>query len=98
MNLLEEMTRTYDDLSETYDALATPTTPATGQAHDPDLDRIEFVARTWTSLANASIFNVTGHPAISVPAGRADGLPVGLQLVGDRFADATVLNAAHALE
>ncbi|MFT7462831.1 MAG: Asp-tRNA(Asn)/Glu-tRNA(Gln) amidotransferase A subunit family amidase [Pseudohongiellaceae bacterium] len=44
-------------------------------------------------------FNFTGHPAISVPAGlTADGLPVGLQIVGRRFEDATVLAVAAALE
>jgi amidase len=44
-------------------------------------------------------FNITGHPAISVPAGwTAEGLPVGLQIVGRRFADATVLRAAAAFE
>jgi len=44
-------------------------------------------------------FAMTGQPAISVPCGTtADGLPVGLQLVGRRFAEATVLRAAAAFE
>lgn len=43
-------------------------------------------------------FNMTGHPAISVPAGLVDGLPVGIQLVGPRFRDARVLAAAEAIE
>ena len=43
--------------------------------------------------------NFTGHPAISVPAGLTpDGLPVGLQIVGQRFADTQVLAVAAALE
>lgn len=49
-------------------------------------------------LNNTAPFDVTGHPATSVPAGTADGLPVGLMLVGERFADATVLHAASAFE
>lgn len=44
-------------------------------------------------------FNMTGQPAATVPCGfTADGLPVGLQIVGRRFADATVLRAAAAFE
>ncbi len=44
-------------------------------------------------------FNVTGHPAASVPAGRdSGGMPVGLQIVGPRFADALVLQASAAYE
>jgi aspartyl-tRNA(Asn)/glutamyl-tRNA(Gln) amidotransferase subunit A len=44
-------------------------------------------------------FNLTGQPAVSVPCGRTKAdLPVGLQIVGRRFADATVLRAARAWE
>jgi len=43
-------------------------------------------------------FNMTDHPAASVPAGFADGLPVGLQVVGPRFDDERVVSVAAALE
>jgi amidase len=42
--------------------------------------------------------NFTGHPAASVPAGLADGLPVGLQITGRRFADADVFAASAVVE
>jgi amidase/aspartyl-tRNA(Asn)/glutamyl-tRNA(Gln) amidotransferase subunit A len=43
--------------------------------------------------------NFTGHPAVSVPAGLTeDGLPVGMQIIGQRFADATVLSMAATME
>ena len=42
--------------------------------------------------------NYTGHPAASIPAGFADGLPVGMQIIGRRQADADVLAASAALE
>ena len=44
-------------------------------------------------------FNLTGQPVISVPCGFSDdGLPIGLQIVGRRHADSTVLQAAAAYE
>ena len=39
--------------------------------------------------------NLAGLPGISVPCGFADGLPVGLQLIGNHFAEARILNVAH---
>ena len=54
----------------------------------------------WIAWASFSYpFNFTGQPAASVPAGfTASGAPVGLQIVGRRFADLTVLQASAALE
>jgi aspartyl-tRNA(Asn)/glutamyl-tRNA(Gln) amidotransferase subunit A len=53
-----------------------------------------------TALTRYSrVFNLTGLPAISVPCGfTADGLPIGLQLVGASFEESAVLRAAHAYE
>jgi amidase len=42
--------------------------------------------------------DITGHPAISVPAGLVDGLPAGMMIVGKRFDDTTVLRLASAFE
>jgi amidase len=49
-------------------------------------------------IVNTAPFDVSGHPATSVPAGLAGGLPTGLMIVGRHFDDATCLRAAHALE
>ena len=48
--------------------------------------------------ANLGQFNITGHPAISVPCGMSEGLPVGMMLVGRHWEDAIVLRVAHGYE
>ena len=49
-------------------------------------------------IQNTPQANVTGHPAISVPCGVVDGLPVGLMVTGRHFDDLTVLRVADAVE
>ena len=49
-------------------------------------------------IANTSPFDITGHPAMSIPCGLSDGLPVGLMLTGKHYDEATIYRAAHAFE
>jgi amidase len=49
-------------------------------------------------MGNTAQFDLTGHPAISIPCGEVDGLPVGMMLVGRHFDEATIYRAAHAYE
>ena len=49
-------------------------------------------------VRNTFPFNLTGLPAITVPCGTADGLPVGVQLVGRPWDEATLLRAARTIE
>jgi len=64
----------------------------------PDAGREEKLARSLEMTPNTAPFDVSGHPAISVPAGRSDGLPVGMMIVGRHFADGTCLRVARAYE
>jgi amidase len=56
------------------------------------------LATALGNLHNTSPFDVTGNPAVSVPCGISDGLPVGAMFVGRHFDDATVLRAGHAYQ
>ena len=98
-NMRRELRAAYDDALAQCDLLLMPTTPMTAHRNDAGGDPHAVLDHGWDMLANTAPFDMTGHPAISVPCGKtSEGLPVGLMLVGRRFDDATVLRAAHAFE
>ncbi|ELZ39290.1 Asp-tRNA(Asn)/Glu-tRNA(Gln) amidotransferase subunit GatA [Halorubrum tebenquichense] len=80
---------------EDVDVIASPTMPVLpfelGESLDDPL-------RMYLADANTTPANLANLPAISVPAGEADGLPVGLQLVGPKFGEETIVRAASAVE
>ncbi len=82
------------------DVLATPTLPLcaweTSQSHVEIGGQPEHVLHACWRFTYP--WNLTGLPALSVPCGFADGLPVGLQLVGRPFDEATILRAGHAFQ
>jgi amidase len=49
-------------------------------------------------LVNTQQFDITGHPAMSLPCGRSGELPVGTMLVGRHYEEAMIYRAAHAFE
>jgi aspartyl-tRNA(Asn)/glutamyl-tRNA(Gln) amidotransferase subunit A len=80
---------------ERFDFVVTPTSPWTAfelgaKADDPLAMYMNDYCTVPMSLA--------GIPAISIPSGLADALPVGFQLAGPAFSEARLLDAAHALE
>lgn len=98
-NLVPQLRAAYDEPLSRYDVLVMPTLPVTATlVPDAEAPREDRLARSLEMLANTSPFDVTGHPACSVPAGLSDGLPVGLMIVGKRFDDATVLRVAASFE
>jgi amidase len=49
-------------------------------------------------LPNTAPFDVTGHPAMNVPCGMSDGLPVGMMLISRHYNESTIYRAAAAFE
>jgi aspartyl-tRNA(Asn)/glutamyl-tRNA(Gln) amidotransferase subunit A len=85
----------FEKAFEKYDFLLGPTCPNVAfkigeRAHDP-------LAMYLTDIMTVAA-NISGHPAISVPAGKSEGLPVGLQLIAPHRADRELLAAAKAFE
>lgn len=83
-----------------FDLLLTPTTQVSAfAAEGPMPTRIAGQdADHWSALGLTFPFNLSGHPAVSVPAGTVDGTPVGLQIVGRRHEDMLVLATAARYE
>lgn len=84
---------------QTYDLLLTPTLPITAFPKGRDAPP-GWHSEDWTSWTPYTYpFNMTQQPAASVPCGfTASGLPVGMQIIGPRHADALVLRAVRAYE
>jgi aspartyl-tRNA(Asn)/glutamyl-tRNA(Gln) amidotransferase subunit A len=87
--------REFDTVFEKYDALITPTSPTVpfkiGEKTDDPLAM--YLSDVCTLPAN-----IAGVPGISIPAGFADGLPVGMQIIGRHFSEETLLRVAYAYE
>ena len=77
---------------ERVDVIATPTAPTVAF---PLGERLADPVSMYLSDIYTASVNLAGLPAASVPAGFVDGLPVGLQIIGNYFREAQVLNVAH---
>ncbi|MFB4186083.1 Asp-tRNA(Asn)/Glu-tRNA(Gln) amidotransferase subunit GatA [Bacillus velezensis] len=85
----------FEDVFEKYDVIVGPTTPT------PAFKIGEKTSDPLTMYANDILtipVNLAGVPGISVPCGFADGLPLGLQIIGKHFDEGTVYRVAHAFE
>ena len=74
--------------------------PADGgdQAAGPGAPTAEIIQRAFEMLPNTAPFDCTHHPAMSLPCGLVDGLPVGLMLIGKLYDEGTIYRAAAAFE
>jgi aspartyl-tRNA(Asn)/glutamyl-tRNA(Gln) amidotransferase subunit A len=87
--------REFDQAFEKYDVLVTPTSPTVpfkiGEKLDDPL-------QMYLSDVCTLPINIAGLPAISIPAGFGDGLPIGMQLIGKPFGEEAILKVAYAYE
>jgi amidase len=98
-NLSRLLSQKYDEALSRYDLLLMPTLPMKATPLPPaNAPLALWCQRGFEMLANTCPFDVTGHPAMSVPCGLSNGLPVGMQLVGKQYAESTIYRAAHAFE
>jgi len=98
-NLARRLTAAYNDALARYDVLLMPTTPVKATPLPaPGAPRAEILQRGFEMIANCAPFDVSGHPALTVPCGLSDDLPAGLMLVAKHFDEATLYRLASAWE
>lgn len=98
-NLSRQLTAAYNAALAEYDLLLMPTLPMVAPPlPKPGAPIEEVIARAFENVPNTCPFNATGHPSMSIPCGKVDGLPVGMMLTGKHYEEATIYRAAYAFE
>jgi amidase len=98
-NLARLLRQSYDDALSRYDLLLMPTLPMKATPLPPQNAPLAlYCQRGFEMLGNTSPFDVSGHPAMSVPCGMSQGLPIGMMLVARHYNESTIYRAAHAFE
>jgi amidase len=98
-NLVRRLRSAYDAALAGYDLLLMPTLPMVATPlPDNTAGTEEILQRAFEMLPNTAPFDCTHHPAMSLPCGMFDDLPVGMMLVGARFGEEIVYQAAAAFE
>lgn len=97
-NIRRKLEARLNALFEEVDLLAMPTMPIEPFVMDDQANRSDQTFQTFTMCRNTVTSSLTDHPSVSLPCGTVSGLPVGLMLVGDHFAESTLLRAGYAFE
>jgi amidase len=98
-NLSRKLRAAYDAALDEHDLLLMPTVPLKATPlPPPDAPRELYIQRAFEMLPNTAPFDATGHPAMSIPCGMGDGLPIGLMLIGKHYGESTIYRAAAAFE
>lgn len=98
-NLARKLRLAYDQMLGAYDLLLMPTTPMKATPLPaPDASLAEYIHRAFEVLNNTAPFDTTGHPAMAIPCGMSEGLPISMMLIGKHYAESTIYQAAGAFE
>nr|WP_306419519.1 amidase [Zongyanglinia marina] len=97
-NLMRKVNEKYAAALQQYDVLLMPTVPMKPQKiPTADCSITEYVQRSFEMIGNTAPFN-GGLPAMNVPCGLSEGLPIGMMLVGAKYGELKIYQAAHAFE
>jgi amidase len=98
-NLSRALRAAYDDALARFDLLVMPTTPMKATPLPPPGAAIPLIIqRAFEMIGNTAPFDTSGHPAMNIPCGLSEGLPVGMMLIGRHWEESTIYRAAHAFE
>lgn len=98
-NLGRLLTKAYDDAFGRFDLLLMPTLPMKAMPIPPTNAPLSLYIQSGLGMVNNTCpFDVTGHPAMSIPCGMSQGLPIGLMLIARHYNESTIYRAAHAFE
>jgi amidase len=98
-NLSRQLRLAYDDALSRCDLLLMPTLPMKATPLPPaNAPLALWCQRAFEMLPNTCPFDVTGHPAMTIPCGMSQGLPIGAMLIARHYNESTIYRAAHAFE
>jgi amidase len=99
INITRQLTAMYDSVLSDYDLLLMPTTPMKAQPMpEAGAPREEIIGRAIEMITNTAPFDITHHPAMAIPCGMSEGLPVSMMLVAKHYDEPTIYRAAYAFE
>lgn len=105
MNLARRISDAYEAAFREYDVLVMPTTPYVAPRHGVRGTPKQCFEPSIGLTSNTAVFNITGHPAMTIPVGFAPAredpsveLPVGMEIVGALWQEKKILRAGHAWE
>jgi amidase len=98
-NLARQAAAAYDELLSRFDLLLMPTVPRKARPYPTgDVGIAETIGLAFENIENTCPFNLTHHPAMSIPCGIVDDCPIGMMLVGRHYDEPSIYRAAYAFE